>query len=103
MTRTLNPTAIWLGAEGKFKIYTFATTHLVVDILGYSTGAGFLTLFPDNLTTAPLVAASNYPALATFGYNRHYFVGLSPAEGTFKVLTQFTTDLILDASGYFAP
>ena len=177
------PFAVKLGADGKFKIYTFATTHLVVDILGYysedamdangagllfnplpspvrlletrpdfpgfpltgctrtnakipgnlasathtqsaggfcglpasaqavvgnvsvvnSEGSGFLTLFPGNLTTAPLVATSNYPAPATFGYNRHYFVGLSPANGTFKVLTQFTTDLILDASGYFAP
>ena len=172
------PFAVKLGADGKFKIYTFATTHLVVDILGYysedavdangagllfnplpspvrlletragfagctmtgapivgnlnaathtqmaanfctlpasaqavvgnvsvvnTTGAGFLTLFPANLTTAPLVATSNYPAPATFGYNRHYFVGLSPADGKFKVLTQFTTDLILDASGYFAP
>ncbi len=170
--------AVKLGADGKFKIYTFATTHLVVDILGYysedavdangagllfnplpspvrlletrpgfagctmtgapivgnlnaathtqmaanfcglpaaaqavvgnvsvvnTTGAGFLTLFPANLTTAPLVATSNYPAPATFGYNRHFFVGLSPADGKFKVLTQFTTDLILDASGYFAP
>ncbi len=172
------PFAVKLGADGKFKIYTFATTHLVVDILGYysedavdangagllfnplpspvrlletrpgfagctmsgapivgnlnaathtqmaanfcglpasaqavvgnvsvvnTTGAGFLTLFPANLTTAPLVATSNYPAPATFGYNRHFFVGLSPADGKFKVLTQFTTDLILDASGYFAP
>ncbi len=177
------PFAVKLGADGKFKIYTFVTTHLVVDILGYysadvndangagllfnplpspvrlletrpdlpgltltgctrtnapitgnltmathtqmaanfctlpaaaqavagnvsvvnTTGAGFLTLFPANLATAPLVATSNYPAPATFGYNRHYFVGLSPADGKFKVLTQFTTDLILDASGYFAP
>jgi hypothetical protein len=67
-----------------------------------SAGAGFLTLFPGNLTSAPLVATSNYPAPATFGYNRHYFVGLSPADGNFKVLTQFTTDLIVDVSGYFA-
>ncbi len=172
------PFAVKLGVDGKFKIYTFATTHLVVDILGYysedatdangagllfnplpspvrlletrvgfngctmtgapivgnlstathtqmaanfcglpaaaqavvgnvsavnTTGAGFLTLFPANLATAPLVATSNYPAPATFGYNRHFFVGLSSVDGKFKVLTQFTTDLILDASGYFAP
>ncbi len=172
------PFAVKLGADGKFRVYTFATTHLVVDIIGYyseealdangagllfnplpspvrlletrpgfagctmtgapivgnlasathtqmaanfcglpaaaqavvgnvsvvnTTGAGFLTLFPANLATAPLVATSNYPAPATFGYNRHFFVGLSPVDGKFKVLTQFTTDLILDASGYFAP
>jgi hypothetical protein len=177
------PFAVKLGSDGMFKIYTFRTTHLVVDILGYyseeandvngagllfnplpspvrlletrpdfpgfpltgctrtnakiqgnlasathtqsaggfcglpaaaqavvgnvsvvnSEGAGFLALFPANLTTTPLVATSNYPAPATFGYNRHYFVGLSPVDGKFKVLTQFTTHLILDASGYFAP
>ncbi|HNG33929.1 MAG TPA: hypothetical protein PK012_29885, partial [Blastocatellia bacterium] len=66
-------------------------------------GEGFLTLFPGNLTNAPLVATSNYPTPAAAGYNRHFIVGLSPADGTFKVLTQFTTDVILDASGYFAP
>jgi hypothetical protein len=66
-------------------------------------GAGFLTLYPANLATAPLAATSNYPAPAPFGYNRHFIVGLSPADGKFKVLTQFTTDLILDAAGYFAP
>ncbi|HMY75285.1 MAG TPA: hypothetical protein PLQ88_25930, partial [Blastocatellia bacterium] len=66
-------------------------------------GAGFLTLFPGNLTDAPLVATSNYPTPAAAGYNRHYFVGLSPTNGTFKVLTQFTTELIVDVSGYFAP
>src|SRR5262249_22524431 len=154
------------GADGKFKIYTFSTTDLVVDITGYysasptdangagllfnplpapvrlletrpdfpgfpltgctrtnakipgnlamathtqqaagfcglraaakalvgnvtvvnSAGAGFLTLFPGNLATAPLAATSNYPTPATFGYNRHYYVGLSPVDGTFKVL-----------------
>ncbi len=172
------PFAVKLGADGKFKVYTFATTHLVIDILGYyseeandangagllfnplpspvrlletragfngctltgapivgnmnaathtqmaanfcglpitaqavvgnvsvvnTTGAGFLTLFPANLTAAPLVATSNFPAPAAFGYNRHYIVGLSPADGKFKVLTQFTTDVILDAAGFFAP
>jgi len=51
-----------------------------------SGGAGFLTLFPGNLTKAPLVATSNYPTPATFGDNRHYFVGLSPVDGTFKIL-----------------
>ncbi|HMV82827.1 MAG TPA: hypothetical protein PKA34_06815 [Blastocatellia bacterium] len=177
------PFAVKLGADGKFKIYTLRTTHLVIDILGYysqeavdangagllfnplpvpvrlletradfpnfplpgctrtnapiqgnlnaathtqpagnfcglpasaqavvgnvsvvsTPGAGFLTLFPGNLTSAPLVATSNYPSPAAAGYNRHYFVGLSPVDGTFKILTQFTTDVILDASGYFAP
>ncbi|HMV82629.1 MAG TPA: putative Ig domain-containing protein [Blastocatellia bacterium] len=177
------PFAVKLGADGKFKIYTLRTTHLVIDILGYysqeavdtngvgllfnplpvpvrlletrpdfpnfplpgctrtnapiqgnlsaathtqqagnfcglpasaqavvgnvsvvsTPSGGFLTLFPGNLTNAPLVATSNYPSPAAAGYNRHYFVGLSPIDGTFKILTQVTTDVILDASGYFAP
>jgi len=181
------PFAVKLGADGKFKIYTFATTHLVVDITGYysasatdangqgllfnplaspmrlletrpdfptfpltgcyrpnapipgGTGgirtqqvwgtcsdqpitipntaramvgnvtvlnpvnAGFLTFFPGDVGTAPIVATSNYPFPVVFGYNRHYYVGLSPTDGTFKILTQFTADLIVDVSGYFAP
>ncbi len=175
------PFSVKLGVDGKFKIYTLRTTHLVIDILGYyseeavdangagllfnplpapvrlletrpggppltgctrtnapiqgnlnaathtqqardfcglpattqalvgnvsvvnTVGAGFLTLFPGDLTSAPLVATSNYPTPAAAGYNRHYFVGLSPSDGTFKVLTQFTTELIVDVSGYFAP
>jgi len=179
------PFAVKLGADGKFKVFTPATTDLVIDILGYYSAdavdangagllfnslskpvrlletrpdfpglpltgcfrtnapipaglmgirvqpawglcdgltipnsaraivgnatvvnplsAGFMTFYPGNVATAPTVATSNYPFPVVFGYNRHYFVGLSPTDGTFKVLTQFTTDLIVDVSGYFAP
>ena len=180
------PFAVKLGADGKFKIYTFSTTHLVVDISGYysaspvdangagllfnplpkpmrlletrdlpgfplvgcyqpkapiqgGTGgirtqqvwgtcadqpitipdtsraivgnvtvinpvnAGFGTFFPGNVGTAPTVATTNYPFPVTFGYNRHYYSGLSPTDGAFKILTQFTSDYIVDVSGYFAP
>lgn len=182
------PFAVKLGADGKFKIYTFSTTHLVVDISGYysesatdangagllfhsllkpmrlletrpdfsgfpltgcsrpnepvtgspnirtqqvwgtcsdqplltipssaravvgnvtvlnAASAGFVAFFPGDIETAPTVATSNYPStIGAYGYNRHYFVGLSPVEGTLKMLTQFTADLIVDVSGYFAP
>jgi len=180
------PFAVKLGADGKFKVYTFSTTHLVIDISGYystspndangvgllfnplpkpmrlletrnipgfpltgcyqpqapipggaggirtqqvwgtcsdqpitipntsraivgnvtainPTGAGFGTFFPGNVGTAPTVATTNYPFPVVFGYNRHYYVGLSPGDGTFKILTQFTSDYIVDVSGYFAP
>jgi len=180
------PFAVKLGADGKFKIYTFSTTDLVVDISGYYSAsptdangagllfsplpkpmrlletrpdfpgfpltgcyrtnapiagqpnvrtqpvwgtcsdqpitipntaraiagnvtainpaaAGFLTFFPGDVATAPTVATSNYPFPVTFGYNRHYFVGLSAADGNFKALSQFTTDLIVDVAGFFAP
>ncbi len=180
------PFAVKLGADGKFKVYTFSTTHLVIDISGYYStsandangvgllfnplpkpmrlletrnipgfpltgcyqpqapipggaggirtqqvwgtcsdqpitipntsraivgnvtainpvGAGFGTFFPGNVGTAPTVATTNYPFPVVFGYNRHYYVGLSPSDGTFKILTQFTSDYIVDVSGYFAP
>jgi len=181
------PFAVKLGADGRFKVYTFSTTHLVIDISGYYSassndangagllfnplpkpmrlletrnisgfpltgcyqpkapipggtggirtqqawgqcsdqppltiptvaralvgnvtainpaGAGFGTFFPGDVGTAPTVATTNYPFPVVFGYNRHYYVGLSPADGTFKILTQFTSDYIVDVSGYFAP
>lgn len=65
--------------------------------------AGFLTHYPGNVGTPPTVATSNYPFPVFFGYNRHFTVGLSPTDGTFKILTQATTELIVDVSGYFAP
>ncbi|HEX9003146.1 MAG TPA: putative Ig domain-containing protein, partial [Blastocatellia bacterium] len=181
------PFAVKLGADGAFKVYTFSTTHLVIDISGYYSaspsdangagllfnpllkpmrlletradfpgfpltgcyrpnapiaggtggirtqqvwgtcsdqpitipnvaravagnvtvinpvGAGFGTFFPGDVGTAPTVATTNYPFPVVFGYNRHYFAGLSPTDGTFKILTQFTSDYIVDVSGYFAP
>ncbi|HEX9003298.1 MAG TPA: choice-of-anchor Q domain-containing protein [Blastocatellia bacterium] len=180
------PFAVKLGADGKFKVYTFSTTHLVIDISGYYSAsptdangagllfnplpkpmrlletrnipgfpltgcykpqlpiqggvggirtqqvwgmcsdqpitipntaraivgnvtainpvaAGFGTFFPGNVGTAPTVATTNYPFPVVFGYNRHYYVGLSPSDGSFKILTQFTSDYIVDVSGYFAP
>jgi CSLREA domain-containing protein len=180
------PFAVKLGADGKFKVFTFSTTHLVIDISGYYSaspndangagllfnplptpmrlletrnipgfplvgcykpqapiaggvggirtqqvwgtcsdqpitipntsqaivgnvtainpvGAGFGTFFPGNVGIAPTVATTNYPFPVVFGYNRHYYVGLGPMDGTFKILTQFTSDYIVDVSGYFAP
>jgi len=181
------PFAVKLGVDGRFKVYTFSTTHLVIDISGYYStsandangvgllfnplpkpmrlletrpdfpgfplvgcyrpnapipggvggvrtqqvwgtcsdqpitipnaaraivgnvsvlnpaGAGFGTFFSGNVGTAPTVATTNYPFPVTFGYNRHYYVGLSPTDGTFKILTQFTSNYIVDVSGYFAP
>lgn len=62
-------------------------------------GPGYLTMCPATLDAAP----SNYPTPATFGYNRHDILELSPADGQFKKLPNFTTALILDASGHFVP
>lgn len=68
-----------------------------------SSGVGFGTFFPGDVATAPTIATTNYTSPVAFGYNRHFYVGLSPTDGTFKILTQATSDYIVDVSGYFAP
>lgn len=65
---------------------------------------GFMTLFPSG--QPPTAATSNF--LAGGANNRHFFVGLDSAAGTFNIFfnmggTQFFTDLVIDVSGYFAP
>lgn len=64
-----------------------------------NSNGGFLTLWPSN-ATRPTVATSNFnPGQVV---NRHFIVGLGP-DGAFKIYAQFTTDLVIDLSGYFAP
>ncbi|HMV84552.1 MAG TPA: SBBP repeat-containing protein [Blastocatellia bacterium] len=60
---------------------------------------GFLTLWPSN-ADRPTVATSNFNAGQIV--NRHFIVGLG-SDGAFKIYTRFTTDLVIDLSGYFAP
>jgi len=64
-----------------------------------STG-GFLTFWPSS-ASQPLVATSNFASGQVF--NRHFTVGLGAGDGAFNIFTQFTTDLVIDVSGYFAP
>jgi hypothetical protein len=64
-------------------------------------GGGYFTFFPSSLTTQPLVATSNYTTNQII--NRHFIVGLGSADGAFKIFSYATTDLVIDASGYFAP
>ena len=59
---------------------------------------GYLTLYPAD-ATQPLIASSNYGAGQTV--NGPFTVGLSPA-GQFKIFPQFTTDLVIDISGYYS-
>jgi RHS repeat-associated protein len=172
------PFAVGLSPAGQFKIFTIATTDLVVDVLGYFSteamdangagllftplahpvrlletrgtpanlpgcfkpnaplnggqtytqparglcdgltipatalgvvgnatvvfpaGNGYLTVWPSN-ATQPLIATSNYNAGQIF--NRHFITGLGNADGAFKLFSQFTTDLVVDLSGYFTP
>ena len=65
-----------------------------------NSNGGYLTFWPSS-AAQPLVATSNFTVGQVF--NRHFTVGLGNADGAFKIFTQFTTDLVVDVSGYFAP
>lgn len=62
------------------------------------TGSNFLTFWPSN-AARPLAATSNFVPGQI--HNRHFTVGLG-SDGAFKIFAQFTTDLVIDMSGYFA-
>ncbi len=63
-------------------------------------GQGFLTLYPGNAVTRPLAASSNYASGQTM--NGAFTVGLG-ADGTFKIYSSATTDLVIDVLGYYSP
>jgi hypothetical protein len=65
-----------------------------------NSNGGYLTFWPSS-ALQPLVATSNFTAGQVF--NRHFTVGLGNADGAFKIFSQFTTDLVIDVSGFFAP
>ncbi|MBS1792145.1 MAG: hypothetical protein JST85_30845 [Acidobacteria bacterium] len=66
-----------------------------------SPNQGFLTLWPSDAASRPLIATSNYAQGITF--NRYFNVGLGTVDGAFKRYVLSTTDLVIDISGYFAP
>ena len=71
----------------------------------FPSNGGYMTFWPFN-TTQPTVATSNF--LGGQIYNRHFIVGLDSIGGRFNIFfemgsAQFTTDLVIDVSGYFAP
>ncbi len=63
-------------------------------------GIGYLTLYPADVASAPLVASSNYGTNQIV--NGPFTVGLSPS-GQFKIFTTHTTELVVDVLGYFSP
>jgi hypothetical protein len=89
-------------ARGLCDGVTIAATAL--GIVGNATvvnsNGGLLTFWPSN-SAQPTVAASNFSPGQVF--NRHFTVGLGGGDGAFKIFSQFTTDLVIDASGFFAP
>ncbi|MDQ3012063.1 MAG: hypothetical protein M3X11_15315, partial [Acidobacteriota bacterium] len=63
-------------------------------------GGGYLTLWPST-AAQPTVATANYNTGQIV--NRHFIVGLGNADGSFKMFSYATTDLVIDLTGYFAP
>ncbi|MFN0110516.1 MAG: hypothetical protein ACKVZH_16800 [Blastocatellia bacterium] len=63
------------------------------------TGAGWITLYPGDLASPPLVASGNYTSGQTL--NSQFYVGLSPS-GQFKLFTTQQTNMVIDISGYFS-
>jgi hypothetical protein len=59
---------------------------------------GYLTLYPAD-AAQPLIASSNYNAGQTV--NGPFTVGLS-SGGQFKIFPQWTTDLVIDITGYYS-
>ncbi len=62
-------------------------------------GQGFLTLYPGNAPNRPLAASSNYASGQTM--NGPFTVGLAP-DGTFKIYSSQTTNLVIDVLGYYS-
>lgn len=63
-------------------------------------GAGFLTLYPGNAPNRPLASTSNYEAGQVM--NGPFTVGLA-TDGTFKIYSLATTELVIDVLGYYSP
>lgn len=89
-------------ARGICNGLTIANTALA--IVGNATvvnsNGGYLTFWPSS-AVQPTIATSNF--LPGQIFNRHFTVGLGSADGAFKIFPQFTTDLVIDVSGFFAP
>lgn len=64
-----------------------------------NSGGGYLTLYPSN-ASQPLVANTNY--LANEIVNNAFTVGLG-TDGAFKIFAYFTTHVVIDVTGYYAP
>ncbi|HMX24575.1 MAG TPA: right-handed parallel beta-helix repeat-containing protein, partial [Blastocatellia bacterium] len=68
---------------------------------------GFLTIYPSG--QPPTIATSNFGAGGA--YNRHFYTGVDATTGFFNIFLNlnnppnavFTSDLVIDVSGYFAP
>jgi fimbrial isopeptide formation D2 family protein/uncharacterized repeat protein (TIGR01451 family) len=72
---------------------------LTGNITTVQSGGGYLTLYPSN-APQPTVASTNYNANEII--NNVFTVGLGP-DGAFKIFAFFTTEVVVDVTGYYAP
>ncbi|MBS1787203.1 MAG: M36 family metallopeptidase [Acidobacteria bacterium] len=63
-------------------------------------GNGFLTVYPSD-ASQPLAANTNY--IVGDILNNVFTVGLGAGDGSFKVFSSATTDVVIDITGYYAP
>jgi photosystem II stability/assembly factor-like uncharacterized protein len=72
---------------------------LTGNITTVQSGGGYLTLYPSN-APQPTVASTNYGPNEII--NNVFTVGLGP-DGAFKIFAFFTTEVVVDVTGYYAP
>jgi large repetitive protein len=103
----VKPGAPLMGGADSLQTATTACTGIPAaarSVVGNATtvepaGAGYLTIYPADVGSAPLVASSNYNFNQIV--NGPFTVGLS-ASGQFKIFTTQTTHLVVDLIGYFS-
>jgi hypothetical protein len=72
---------------------------LTGNVTTVQSGGGYLTLYPSD-AQQPTVASTNYGVNEVV--NNVFTVGLG-ADGAFKIFAFFTTDVVVDVTGYYAP
>jgi glucose/arabinose dehydrogenase len=71
-----------------------------VTVINQTSQAGYLTLYPDGVTT-PLISNMVYAPNQLLA--NAFVVGLESGTGQFRIFAERTLDAVVDASGYFAP
>jgi len=71
-----------------------------VTVINQTSQSGYLTLYPDGVP-APLVSNMVYSPGQLL--SNAFVVGVNSTTGQFRIFAERTLDVIVDASGYFAP
>ncbi len=99
--KTLAPmTSLSVQVTGNGGIPSSGVTAVVLNLtaVGYSSG-GYLTAYPGNITTPPLVSNVNFH-IGEGPVSNRVIVPVS-SSGTINLVSNVTTDAIVDVNGYF--